>query len=78
MYLFQVKAYASLERTVANCTMIGSGKKCPTAPQNAIGNDEAFEKVFPNDKVPLNFNSVEGRNLEFIRNFINVAAPNCF
>ena len=64
-----MKAFTALERTVADCGI--DGTTCNTKPPQAISNDEAFTNK------NRNLNSVEGRNLEFIRNFINITSPNC-
>ena len=59
----QVNAYASLKRNAADCI----GNFCIIL-DGAIKEDEEFGS---------NFNSVEGRNFEFIGKFMNVTAPNC-
>ena len=63
MILQQVNAYASLKRNAADCI----GNFCRIL-DGSISEDEEFLS---------NFNSVEGRNFEFIGNFMNVTAPNC-
>ena len=62
--LSQVKSYSNLERTPATDS---SGTK----PNNAVNLDSKFEEK------GFDFNSVEGRNLEFIRNFTAIVAPDC-
>ena len=42
-----------------------------TKPNNAMNKDSKFEEK------GFDFNSVEGRNLEFIRNFTAIVAPDC-
>ena len=67
--ILQVKAFTSLQRTRATCQLDNNNiNNCGDA---AIRNDGLI------DQGKVNSNTVEGRNLEFIRRFLNVTAPNC-